>query len=142
MVIYESMTPQCGRSVVQVMLVRVDIGVVTYESMTPQCGRSVVQVLLVRVDIGVVTYEAMTPQCGRSVVQVLVVRVGICDLYLWSYCVGLPTHLCHNVSILMFCFLFFYHFLSNLVNFWYRVILQRTNLKVNLLFFQSTEGYI
>ena len=38
---------------------------VTYEAMTPQCGRSVVQVLVVRVDIGVVTYEAMTPQCGR-----------------------------------------------------------------------------
>ena len=36
----------------------------TYESMTPKCGRSVVQVLVVRVDIGVVTYEAMTPQCG------------------------------------------------------------------------------
>ena len=56
---------------------RVDIGVVTYEAMTPQCGRSVVQVLVVRVDIGVVIYEAMTPQCGRSVVQVLVVRVDI-----------------------------------------------------------------
>ena len=42
--------------------------VVTYEAMTPQCGRSVVQVLVVRVDIGVVIYEAMTPQCGRSVV--------------------------------------------------------------------------
>ena len=27
---------------------------VTYEAMTPQCGRSVVQVLVVRVDIGVV----------------------------------------------------------------------------------------
>ena len=27
-----------------------------------------VQVLVVRVDIGVVTYEAMTSQCGRSVV--------------------------------------------------------------------------
>ena len=51
------MTPQCGRSVVQVLVVRVDIGVVTYEAMTPQCGRSVVQVLVVRVDIGVVTYE-------------------------------------------------------------------------------------
>ena len=34
------------------------------------CGRSVVQVLVIRVDIGVVTYEAMTPQCGSSVVQV------------------------------------------------------------------------
>ena len=72
------MTPQCGRSVVQVLVVRVDIGVVTYEAMTPQCGRSVVQVLVVRVDIGVVTLMiAMTPQCGRSVVQVLVVRVDI-----------------------------------------------------------------
>ena len=40
-----------------------------------KCGRSVVQVLVVRVVIGVVTYEAMTPQCGRSVVQVLVVGV-------------------------------------------------------------------
>ena len=48
---------------------------VTYEAMAPQCGISVVQILVVRVDIGVVTYEAITPQCGRSVVQVLVVRV-------------------------------------------------------------------
>ena len=48
---------------------------VTYEATTPQCGRSVVQVLVVRVDIEVVIYEAMTPQCGRSVVHVLVVRV-------------------------------------------------------------------
>ena len=46
---------------VQVLVVRVDIRVVTYEAMTSQCGRSVVQVLVVRVDIGVVTYEAMTP---------------------------------------------------------------------------------
>ena len=76
---YEAMIPQCGRSVVQVLVVRVDIGVVTYEAMTPQCGRSVVQVLVVRVDTGVVTYEATTPQCGRSVVQVLVVRV----IYEW-----------------------------------------------------------
>ena len=53
---------------VQVVVVRVDIGVVTYEAKTPQCGRLVVQVLVVRVDIGVVTYEAKTPQCGRSVV--------------------------------------------------------------------------
>ena len=43
--------------------------------MKHQCWGSVVQVLVVRVDIGVVTYEAMTPQCGRSVDQVLVVRV-------------------------------------------------------------------
>ena len=40
---------------------RVDLGVVTCEAMTPQCGRSVVQIMVVRVDIGVVTYEAMTP---------------------------------------------------------------------------------
>ena len=43
--------------------------------MISKCGKSVVQVLVVRVDIGVVSYEAMTPQCGRSVVRVLVVRV-------------------------------------------------------------------
>ena len=36
-----------------------------------------VQVLAVRVDIGVVIYEAMTPLYGRSVVQVLAVRVDI-----------------------------------------------------------------
>ena len=60
---------------VQVHVVRVDIGVVTYEAMTTQCRRSVDKVLVVRVDIGVMTYEAMTPQCGRSVVQVLVVSV-------------------------------------------------------------------
>ena len=49
---------------VQVLIVRVDIGVVTYEAMPPQCGRSVVQVLVVRVDIGVVIYEAMTSSAG------------------------------------------------------------------------------
>ena len=102
---YEAMTPQCGKSVVQVLVGTVDIGVVTYEAMTPQNWRSVVQILVIRVDIGVVTcetmtsivggqwfrswfivdigvviYEAMTPpppQCGRSVVQVLVVRGDI-----------------------------------------------------------------
>ena len=52
MMIYEAMTPQCGRSVVQVLVVRVDIGVVANEAMTPQCVRSVVQVLVVRVEIG------------------------------------------------------------------------------------------
>ena len=50
-VIYEAMTPQCGRSVVLVLVVRVKIGVVTYEA-------------IVRVDIGVVTSEAITPLCG------------------------------------------------------------------------------
>ena len=53
---------------VQGLVFRVDIGVVTYEAMTPQCGMSVVQILVVRVDMGVVIYEALTPQCGRSVV--------------------------------------------------------------------------
>ena len=66
MVTYEAMTRQCGRSVVQVQLVRVDIGVVTYEPMTPKGGRLVVQVLIVRVDIGVVTCETMTPVCEVS----------------------------------------------------------------------------
>ena len=47
---------------VQVLVVRVDTGVVIYEAMTPQCGRLVVQVLVVRVDIGVVIGEAMTHQ--------------------------------------------------------------------------------
>ena len=64
------------RSVIEFLVVRVDIGAVIYEAMTPQCGRSVDQVLVVRVDVGVVTNEAMTPQCGRSVVQVLVVKSG------------------------------------------------------------------
>ena len=49
---------------VQVLVVRVDIGVVIYKAMTPQCGRSVVQVLVVRVDIEEVIYEAMTPSVG------------------------------------------------------------------------------
>ena len=43
--------------------------------MIPKCGRSEVQVLVLRVDIGVVSYEAMSPQCGMSVLQVLDVRV-------------------------------------------------------------------
>ena len=62
---FEALSPQCDRSVVQVLVVRVDIGVVTYEAMISQGGRSVIQVLVVRVDIGVVIYEAMTPHCGR-----------------------------------------------------------------------------
>ena len=40
------------------------IGVLTYEVMTCQCGRSVVEVLVVRVDIEVVIYEAMTHSLG------------------------------------------------------------------------------
>ena len=34
---------------------------VTNEAMTLQCGKSVVQFLVIRVDREVVTYEAMTP---------------------------------------------------------------------------------
>ena len=45
---------------VQVLAVRVDIGVLAYKAMTPKFGRSVVQVLVVTVDISVVIYEAMT----------------------------------------------------------------------------------
>ena len=36
----------------------------------PSVGKSVVEVLVVRVDIVVVIYEAMKPQCGRSVVRI------------------------------------------------------------------------
>ena len=64
MVTCEAMTPQCGRSVVQVLVVRVDIGVLISEAMTPLCLNSVVQVLVVRVYIEVVIYEAMTPSVG------------------------------------------------------------------------------
>ena len=46
MVIYEGMTPQCGGSVVKVLVVRVDIVVVIYDTMIPQCGRSVFQAWL------------------------------------------------------------------------------------------------
>ena len=49
---------------VQVVVFRVDIGVVINEAMKHQCLRSVVQALVVRVDIGVVIYEAITHQCG------------------------------------------------------------------------------
>ena len=49
---------------VQALVVRVDIGVVTYEAMTRQCERSVVQALDDTVDIGAVIYEAMTPHVG------------------------------------------------------------------------------
>ena len=59
---------------VQPLVVRVDIGMVTYEATTPQCWRSVVQVLVVRVDIGVVTNKAMTQLYMRSVV---IVDVGM-----------------------------------------------------------------
>ena len=54
-----------------------NIGVVIYESMTPQFRRSVVQVLVVRVYILVVTCEALKPLCGRSVVHVLVIRLDV-----------------------------------------------------------------
>ena len=31
--------------------------------MTPRCGSPVIQILVVRVDVGVVIYQSMTPQC-------------------------------------------------------------------------------
>ena len=57
------MTPQCVGSVVQVLVVRVDIGVMTY--------------MITHVDMQVVFYESMTPKCGRSMVQVLLVTLDI-----------------------------------------------------------------
>ena len=39
-----------------VPVVRVYTGVVTYDATTQQCGRSTVQVIDVRVDLGVVTH--------------------------------------------------------------------------------------
>ena len=72
---------QCRRSVVQVLVVKVDIGVVTYEAMTSQCGSSVVQVLVVIVDIEVVIYKAMTPQCWR--LSSSLHFVSILCLYRW-----------------------------------------------------------
>ena len=65
-VTYEVTSPQCGRSVVQGLVIRVDIGVVTYEAMTALCWRSVFYILVVSVDIEVVIYEAMTPQCEED----------------------------------------------------------------------------
>ena len=50
-------------------------GLEAYEVFAPQCERSVVQILVVGVDIGVVTYEARTLQCVRSVVEVLGIKV-------------------------------------------------------------------
>ena len=51
------MASKCGRSVFQVLVFRVDVGVVKYEAMTQKCRTSVVQVLAVRVNIGVVTMK-------------------------------------------------------------------------------------
>ena len=63
----------------QFLVVRVNRGVVIYEAMARQCGRSVVLVMVVRVDIRMMIYLAtcMTPQWARSVFQFLVVRVDI-----------------------------------------------------------------
>ena len=54
---------------VQVLIVRGDIGVTIYEAMAPSVEGQEFQVMVVRVDRGFVTYETMTPQCGRPVVQ-------------------------------------------------------------------------
>ena len=67
--IYESTTLQWGRSVFQILVVGVDIGVVVSEARRPQSLRTVVQLWVVTVDKGVMTYEAKTPQCGWSLVQ-------------------------------------------------------------------------
>ena len=64
------MTPQCGKSVVQVLAVRVDKGIVNYEAMTPQCLRSVVRVFVGSVDIAVVSNETMAPQFGGSIFHI------------------------------------------------------------------------
>ena len=51
------MAPQCARSVVQLLVViRLGIEVVIYEAMTTQYGRSMVQLLVFRDDIAVVIY--------------------------------------------------------------------------------------
>ena len=63
---YEAMTPQCGRSMVQVLVARMDIGAVNYEAIAPQPGKPEVQALVVRVDIEVVIYEAKTTAWGFS----------------------------------------------------------------------------
>ena len=47
---YEVNKPLCGQFVVPVLLVTVGSGVVIYEAMTSHCQRSVVQVLIVKVD--------------------------------------------------------------------------------------------
>ena len=75
---------QCRRSVVQVLVVRVDIVVVTYAGMTSQCGRPVVYVVIVRVDILELTYEGMNSQCSRSVVS-SGCQSGYRSGDLWSY---------------------------------------------------------
>ena len=62
-------------SVVQVLVVRVDIEGVIYEAILASFPENLF--IVVKVDIGLLTYEAMTLQCGSSVVQVLVVSVGI-----------------------------------------------------------------
>ena len=61
-VIYEAMTPIVGGQWFRSWLSEW-IAVVIYEPVTPQCGRSVVQVLVIRMGIGVVIYEAMKLQC-------------------------------------------------------------------------------
>ena len=84
-VIYEAMTPQYGRSVVQVLVVTVNIGVVIFEAMTHLCWRSVVQVLVVRVDIKMLIYEAMRPQCGRSACCICMLTEINKETKSWNY---------------------------------------------------------
>ena len=58
---HEPVTPQCGRWVVNFLVVRMDIGVVIYAGI----GGSF---MVIRVDKGVATYEAVTSECMRSMV--------------------------------------------------------------------------
>ena len=90
--------PHCWSLVVQVLVVRVDIGDLTYTTRTsydfivwefsfsdPGC-----QAGNRRVNIGMVTYKAVPPHCMRSVIQVLVVRVdkGVVIYEAMTACVG------------------------------------------------------
>ena len=52
-VTYEAMISHCGGQWFRSWLTE-NVGVVIYEFVTPQCGRSMVHVLVSRVDIGVV----------------------------------------------------------------------------------------
>ena len=57
------------------------------------CGRSEVQILVERVDTGLVSHEAMmTPQCGRSVVRALAVRMDTVFVAYALLCQSIHVH--------------------------------------------------
>ena len=64
MVTFEAMTPQCGRSVDTGLDCHSGYRSAIYKAITRQCWRSVIQILVVRVDIRLVTYASMTPGVG------------------------------------------------------------------------------